>query len=217
MLKAVIFDFDGTILDTESPEYQSWCELYESHGHTLDLATWCVGVGTRDGFDPYGHLESLLAAPIDREFTQTAVRARKRELEQAMVIRDGVETLLGEAQELGIGVAVASSSPLRWVTTNLERYSLRGHFHALVCAGEDLAAKPDPAVYLEALDRLNANPVEAVAFEDSPNGIAAAKAAGIHCIAVPNPITSLLDLSKADRVVTSLAGVSLKEVARAMM
>ena len=213
MLKAVIFDFDGTILDTESPEYQSWCEVYESHGQSLDLAAWCRGVGTRNGFDPYAHLEGLLAAPIDRDAVRATVKARKSELGDLVTIRDGVEQLLQEAQEMGLGLAVASSSDPDWVNGGLERWDLSRYFHAVVCTGPDLPPKPDPALYVSALEWLGAQAHEAVAFEDSPNGIAASTAAGIYTVACPNPVTSLLDLSKAELVVVSLNAVSLKDLA----
>jgi len=214
VLKAAIFDFDGTILDTESPEYQAWCEVYDAHGHSLDLATWCLGVGTRNGFDPYEHLEGLIAAPIDRDSVRASVRARKTALGELITLREGVQERLDEAKAMGLGLAVASSSDAEWVTPHLDRWDLSRYFDAIICAGAGLAAKPDPALYLSALEQLSARPEEAVAFEDSPNGIAAAKTVGIYTIACPNPVTSLLDLARADLVVVSLAAVSLRELAR---
>jgi beta-phosphoglucomutase-like phosphatase (HAD superfamily) len=115
---------------------------------------------------------------------------------------------------MGLRLAIASSSPTDWVTSNLARWDLNRYFEAIVCAGRDLPAKPNPTLYLNALEQLGAQPENAVAFEDSPNGIAASTAAGIFTIACPNPITSLLDLSKADRVVLSLEAVSLRKLAQ---
>lgn len=213
MLKAVIFDFDGTILDTETPEYESWREYYESHGHVLDLETWCLGVGTRDGFDPYGHLEALIQSPLDRAEVRTIVKARNRELLEELAVLEGVEALLDEALDLAFGTAIASSADIDWVSGHLDRFNLTESFHAVVCAGKDMPAKPNPAVYLAALEWLGAKPEEAIAFEDSPNGIAAARAAGIYCVAAPNAITGKLDFTGANRVVASLGEVSLRQLA----
>ena len=211
MLRAVIFDFDGLILDTESPEYVSWCEVYESHGHSLPLEKWCltVGAGRGHGFDPYGHLEELLGTTADRESIRQRRRARNAELLLGQPVLEGVMDRIEEAGALGLSLGIASSSDRTWVRDHLERLGLNAKFEAIACAGDGVPAKPDPAVYRQALERLGASPEQSVAVEDSPNGVAAARAAGIYCIAVPNPITALLDFSAADSVVGSLAEVSL--------
>lgn len=213
MLRAVIFDFDGTIIDTEVPEFQSWSEYYASHGHVLELEAWCAGVGTRNGFDPYGVLEALLSSALDRAVVRQAVRTRNAELLEVVLLREGIEDWLAAAAELDLGVAIASSADLDWVSSHLERQGIIESFHAIVCAGEHLPPKPDPAVYQGGLEWLGVAPHEAVAIEDSPHGVAAAKAAGLYCIAVPNLITGKLDFSAADRVYSSLAEVSLHELA----
>jgi beta-phosphoglucomutase-like phosphatase (HAD superfamily) len=99
-----------------------------------------------------------------------------------------------------------SSSSQDWVHRHLGRLERAEHFDLIVTADGDAdRAKPAPTLYLEALDRLGLHAEEAVAFEDSPNGIAAAKAAGIFTVAVPNGVTAALGLDAADVLVPSLA------------
>ena len=211
-LRAVIFDFDGLILDTEMPEFVSWCEVFETRGQVLDQTVWSRGVGTRDGFDPYLHLETLSGVIIDRGMIRAEVRARNEALLEELVLLDGVEARLDEARELGLKIGLASSADRSWIDRHLDRFGLTSRFDAIRCTSDGLVAKPDPALYQAALRELGCEASEAVAFEDSPNGIAAAKAAGMMCIAVPNSITSVLDLSAADAIVASLAGVSLRKL-----
>jgi HAD superfamily hydrolase (TIGR01509 family) len=213
MLEAVVFDFDGLILDTEMPEFTSWCEVFESHGHVLEFESWALGIGTRDGFDPYALLEELTAQTLDREAIRTLRRPRNLELLLDLPLMPGVLERLEEAESLGLRVGLASSADNDWVCGHLERFSLLNRFDAVICADGTLPAKPHPAVYERALADLGVAPAAAIAFEDSPNGIAAATAAGLYCIAVPNELTSRLDLSAADERITSLADVSLDRLA----
>ena len=213
MLQAAIFDFDGLLLATEVPEFTSWLEIYASHGQVLDQALWSAGIGTRDAFDPYALLAELTGRTLDRGAIQGVRRPRNEELILALPLMAGVEARLSEARALGLKLAVASSGDDAWVYGHLERLDALDYFDAIVCAGENLPAKPHPAVYVAALERLGASADEAIAFEDSPNGIAGAKAAGVYCIAVPNTLTAALDLSQADRLILTLEEVSLAEIA----
>jgi HAD superfamily hydrolase (TIGR01509 family) len=211
-LRCVIFDFDGIILDTELPEFTAWCEIYESHGQTLGHDKWSLAIGTRNGFDPYAHLETLSGAQIDRPATRALHSKRSRELISALELLDGVETRLDEAKALGLRIGMASSSDRGWIEEHLGRFGLTSRFDVIRCCSDGLPAKPNPALYVAAVRDLGCEPREAAAFEDSPNGIAAAKAAGVYCIAVPNEMTSVLDLSAADLIVPSLAEVSLARI-----
>ncbi len=213
MIRALLFDFDGLLLDTEGPSYRAWVEVYEHHGHELPISTWAAAIGTIDGFDPVRHLEGL-GVRLDPA-AQEARRRRDLDLCDLEELRPGVADLLAEADRRGLRAAIVSSSDETWIARHLDRHGLLDRFDAIVCAnGDSERAKPRPTLYLEALDRLGVRADEAAAFEDSPNGAAAAVAAGIFCIAVPNGVTSALDLSIADRVVASLEAVDLDDLGR---
>ncbi len=207
-VRALLFDFDGLVLDTEGPSYRAWVEVYERHGHDLTLDLWSAAIGTINGFDPVSHLEGL-GVTVD-EAMQEARRQRDLDLCDLEELRPGVTELLDAADERGLAKAIVSSSSDWWIERHLRRRGVLDRFDDVICAnGDEERAKPRPTLYLEALDGLGVGAVEAVAFEDSPNGVAAAEAAGIYCVAVPNEITGALDLSVADRVVASLADVNL--------
>jgi HAD superfamily hydrolase (TIGR01509 family) len=212
-VRGLLFDFDGLIVDTETPSMASWQELYREHGHELPLEQWITLVGTIGApFDPYAHLEEL-AGPLDR----AAVLERRRDHELSLTdveeLRPGVLDYLEEADRLGLRKAIVSSSTREWIDRHLRRLERAEHFDAIVAADHDVArAKPAPTLYLEALDLLGLRPGEAIAFEDSPNGIKAAKAAGIFCVAVPNSVTAALGLDQADLVLDSLADLPLAEL-----
>ena len=203
-VSALIFDFDGLIVDSESPGYQAWSELYASHGCSLPFDKYSACIGTLGGFDLHGYLEELSGRTLDADGLVAACSVRWRELMAGMPLLPGVTSVVAAAKSRGLKLAVASSSTGDWVGENLERFRLRDQFDA-VCTREAVAAvKPDPALYLLALETLAVKAGEVIAFEDSPNGILAAKRAGIFCIAVPNPLTKQLSLDLADRRMTSL-------------
>lgn len=211
-LRALLFDFDGLVLDTETPSFGSWGELYREHGQELTLERWSAAVGTIGGFDPVAHLEELVG-PIDRDTVLPRRQARDVELCDDEELRPGVLDYLEEARRRGLVTAIVSSSSRPWVDRHLARLQRAGHFDDIVTADGELArAKPLPVLYLEALERLGLVAEEAVAFEDSPNGVRAAKAAGLFCVAVPNSVTASLGLDEADLVVPSLAALSFDDL-----
>ena len=214
MIRALFFDLDGTLVDSETPEFESYRSLYARYGLELPLAEWARGIGTVDGYRPIERLEELLGAPIDRRAAAAVVGDRYRDLADP-AFRPGVSEVLAEADGLGLVRAVVSSSHREWVEGSLRRAGDGDGWAGIWCGdGEGIPPKPDPALYLLALRQLDVAAEEALVFEDSPNGIAAARAAGIRCVAVSNPVTARLDLSGADRVFDSFAQVRLAELVR---
>jgi HAD superfamily hydrolase (TIGR01509 family) len=211
MIKALIFDFDGLILDTESADYQSWSELYQEFGFQLPFEQFSQVIGTTGySYDPLTELERLLGRPLpDRQQLSLRRQQRDHELVSGLPVLPGVEDTLQAAQRLGLKLAVASSSDRAWVTGHLERLELSHYFEAVKTSSDVTRAKPDPELYLEALFALGVMATEAIAFEDSPNGIKAARAAGLFCVAVPNPVTHRLGVNGADMHLASMAELDL--------
>lgn len=213
MIRALIFDFDGLILDTEAPALQSWQELYAEHGADFPVDAWAATIGTAGGvFDPFAYLETQLGRPLDRAALRARRARRKLELTAAQELLPGVLDYLQAARRLGLAVGLASSSGFDWVGGHLERFGLSGHFACIRCAGDVARAKPEPDLYLAVLAALGVQPQEAIALEDSPNGVRAAKRAGLVCVAVPNPITGRFPLDHADLRLPSLAALPLEEL-----
>jgi HAD superfamily hydrolase (TIGR01509 family) len=209
MLRALIFDFDGTILDTETPEYQAWQEIYSRHQAELPVELWARAVGTHNGFDPHAYLEECTGCAHDH----AAVKALHRELTRVRLAgqppREGIRELLAAAHEDGVALAVASSSHRAYITDFLTRLELTLFFDVL-CTADDVArVKPDPALFLLALERLGVAAHEAVVIEDSPNGVLAAERAGIPCLVVPNDLTRLFTFPAYGTRRDSLSGVDL--------
>jgi HAD superfamily hydrolase (TIGR01509 family) len=216
MLKALIFDFDGLILDTETPEYQVWQTIYREHGFELPHEEWgrIIGGYGVSNFDAAVHLSLLSQGRLDSVSLRDRHRSESAALYLQQPILPGVMDYLRDAKRLGLKLAIASSSPHSWVDTHAKRLGIFEYFEHVICA-DDVAAgrtKPNPDLFLLALERLKVRPNEAVVFEDSPNGVRAAKSAGIFVVAVPNPVTSLLSIENANLTLTSLTDLSLAEL-----
>jgi HAD superfamily hydrolase (TIGR01509 family) len=214
-IRAFLFDFDGLILDTELASRAGWELLYCEHGHELPPELWATVVGTYGAWDPMAHLEELVGEPLEREALNVRRYAHEIALIEAEELRPGIAEYLAAARQHGLKRAIVSSSNRRWVETHLERLEEAAGWDAICTAEGDRArAKPAPTLYLDALDALGVAASEAVAFEDSPHGVRAAKEAGIFCVAVPNEVTRDLGLenSGADLVVDSLADLPPDEL-----
>ena len=211
--RAIVFDFDGLIVDTEQPIYEAYSTIFAELGATLPLSVWQDVIGQGAGTDAaFIHLEGIIGREVDREAIRAEARAMRRDVTLTLPPRDGAAELIVEAKQAGLALAVASSSTFAWVNGHLDRLGLLSSFDAVCTRDEVERAKPDPALYCLALERLGVEPHEAFAIEDSPHGVTAAKAAGLRCVAAPNPLTASMDLRHADCLLPSMAGVSLSDV-----
>lgn len=212
-INALIFDFDGLILDTEGPVYRSWHELLLRYGYDMTINDWQICIGSAEGTASFfNDLAGKLEVPLDLEVEGPGRLQRELEMIASQPVLPGVEDYLQRATELDLKVAIASSSPCKWVLDHLEQRGLRDHFQCVLAADDVGQTKPDPTLYLTALDCLEVSANQAIAFEDSPNGVLAAKRAGLFCVAVPNPLTSQLQIDEADLHLGSLAEMSLDEL-----
>jgi HAD superfamily hydrolase (TIGR01509 family) len=212
LIQALVFDFDGLILDTEEPVYRSWLEVYREHGEELPFERWVEIVGsTTIAFHPQHHLEERLGRSLTRDVLDRRI-GRRTELILAQSLLPGVGQHIESAKAMGLKLGVASSSTRDWVRGHLERLGILDSFDCIRCRDDVTNAKPEPDLYIAVIDCLGVAASEAIAIEDSPNGVLAAKRAGLRCVAIPNSITEHLDLGRADLVLRSLADMTLADL-----
>jgi len=205
MIRALVFDFDGLILDTETSGYEAWRLVYEEHDQVLPRDRWLTRIGTDgSGFDPMVELSARVGGNLDaEEVWYRRMRFHRTQIERLDQM-PGVRACLEHARAESIGTAIASSSPFSWVNGHIERLGLSHFFDQVVTVEHVDAAKPAPDLYLRATELLGVDPGDAIALEDSPNGVQSAKAAGLYCVAVPGPMTRTLSFDAADAVLESL-------------
>lgn len=211
-MKAVIFDFDGLILDTESAWFQAYHTIYAEHEVVLPIDLWVKGVGTYNAFDPHKHLEQALGQSLSKEELEQRFQTNFKGILQGTELREGVVQYLESAREMGLRIGLASSSPNYWVEGYLNDYGIRHYFETL-CTSDDVQhVKPDPELYLLALKRLEVEAKDAVAFEDSSHGAHAAVQAGVTCVIVPNSVTKLGEFPHYHYRINSMADQPLQEL-----
>ena len=212
----MIFDFDGLILDTETPDVHAWESIYAEYGIQFPLESWgqiIGGMGTSN-FDAAVHLQGLLDDPLDLDGLKTRQNHISHSLVDQQPVMPGVMDYLREAKRLKLKLAIASSSSHSWVDAHARRLGVFDFFDEVICA-DDVGpgrTKPYPDLFLLALERLKVRASEAIVFEDSPNGVRAAKSAGIFVVAVPNAVTSLLSIENANLTLRSLEDLPLHEL-----
>jgi HAD superfamily hydrolase (TIGR01509 family) len=202
-VQAVVFDFDGLLMDTETTMVDSWRAEWAHHGLELDLSDFWPGHGGDITDTRYEQLAAAVGAGFDRAESHARRVAHRDRLHSELDFRPGIREWVSAARELGLTVAIASSSPRPWVHGHLERVDAIDHFDLIVTGDEVGTHKPDPAIYELALRRLAVPASEAIAVEDTAHGVAAAQAAGMFAVAIPNPFVSEADVAAAGLVLSS--------------
>jgi putative hydrolase of the HAD superfamily len=216
MLKTLIFDFDGLILDTETPEYIALNKVYTEYGHSLSVEMYGLVVGSQYNheFEPLSHLQELTGKTLDAEPFWEKVNRHRLELIEKGPLLPGVEACLLEGKARGLKLAVASSSPHTWVDGHLKRLGMFHYFDVIKCKEDVVNIKPAPDLFLAVLSALQLEADEAVIFEDSANGVMAARRAGIRVVVVTNPITRHMKFKGETLRFQSLAELSLGDLLR---
>ncbi len=211
MIKAIVFDFDGLIIDTETVWYEAFREVAKEYNIDLPLEEFAKCIGTHDDV-LYEYFEQKVGIEINRaEIRKRAGEIHRQKMKQIQA-REGVEQYITAAKELGLKVGLATSSTREWVERFLNELKLYEQFEVIKTRDDVENVKPDPELYTKAVEALGVQPQEAIAFEDSANGAKAAIAAGLQCVIVPNEVTSSLIFEKYHLRMSSMGDMSLKDV-----
>jgi len=211
LIKAVIFDFDGLIVDTETTWFEAYKEVMKIYGVDLPLARFAKCVGSDDG-PLYEFVRQQLGENVDIEEIEAKAANFYQIKMKTPKAREGVKDYLEEAKQLGCQTAIASSSSKEWVIYYLTKLGLLSYFDVIVTKEDVEKIKPAPDLYQKVLATLNVHPNESVVFEDSLNGLLAALAAGVKCVIVPNPVTQFLPFEKCNLRLNSMAEKRLADV-----
>jgi HAD superfamily hydrolase (TIGR01509 family) len=210
-----IFDFDGLIIDTEMPRFNAWQEIFTENGFSFTLEAYLkiIGTDTRAAsYDPAQDLSERTHGRLSREEITAWEIEKSTEMIRHQPLLPGVESFIHQAYDRGIIMAIASGSVSEWVEPFLEQHNLSTYFQKILTRRDVEFIKPHPAVYQLAVQKLGISPLTTIAFEDSLNGLKAAKAAGLYSVAVPNQITRHTDLSIADKIVDSFEQLSIDDL-----
>ena len=213
MIKAIIFDFDGTIIDTETAWYLAFKGAYDSHGVDFPLERYAECLGTSlQSFNPYTYIRTHYKIPVDLNEFRKSIENKHTEMMEKEAIRPGILPLLQSAKEANLKIGLASSSSREWIDKYIQLLDIGEYFECYCTSDTVQNVKPDPELYLQALEKLNVKANEAIAIEDSPNGARAAVAAGIPTVVIKNTISEQLPFSTGHHTIDSLENHNLKDL-----
>ncbi len=212
MIKAVVFDFDGLIIDTETVWYESYKEVFEAYQIDFHWELFVNCVGTDDSALNQYIDEKVVKLGVCRDDIKRQAKELHKQKMKAVPMRDGVQDYLNEAKSLGLKIGLASSSKREWIEFFLNKLQIGEYFEAISTGDQVEKVKPDPTLYLRTLELLEVAANESVAFEDSSNGAKAATRAGMKCVIVPNELTQFLTFEKYDLRISSMGEMSLEQV-----
>ncbi|MGE8205611.1 HAD family hydrolase [Heyndrickxia sp. NPDC080065] len=210
-MKAIIFDFDGLIIDTETAWYEAYKETMGYYNSDLPLEHFAKCIGT-DNNVLYEFFKEQLGEKCNIEEIETMAKGFYNQKMKELNAREGVKDYLDEAKSLGYKIGLASSSTKEWVTQYLDELKLLNYFDVIITSDDVNKVKPAPDLYLKAINALNIRADEAVAFEDSLNGSMSAISAGLKCVIVPNSVTESLAFENHALRLKSMAEKSLNDV-----
>ncbi len=211
-VEAIIFDFDGVIIDTETPDYEVWRDFYQSRGLELPMELWLHRTGidiANTAFDPAQYFAQITGTALDTHILQMQYNDYLDRC-AAQPILSGVLDLLEQARQAGIKLGLASNSDRKWVDRWLAQHNLHRYFDCIRSRDDVKEGKPAPDLYLSTVACLGIAVDRCLAIEDSPIGMRATLAAGIRCVAVPNPMTIHLTRPEVALTVKSLAELELQ-------
>ena len=212
MIKGVIFDFDGLILDTETHQFLILQELFEKNGSELPIERWQQEIGTQSGFSPFKYLAEKHGGKIEHETLKEQFKEKFHSILTSENARAGVEDYLKVAKDMGLKIGLATSSNYEWVSTHLKNLGLFNYFDCIQTSDDVEKVKPDPSLYLQTAKCFGLPVEECLVFEDSANGALAAKRAGMSCVIVPNQVTETMDFCTVEHRMQSMTDMPLKDV-----
>lgn len=212
--KAVIFDLDGLIIETEAIYCKIWKREFRKLDLAFDMAAYQNLIGAHhipNGYRPHEILAAHLNNGVSAHDLRRAVEAEAYQTIQNEEALPGVLQVLDEAEQKGLLLAVGSSSEQEWVHGHLKRLGIFDRFATVVTADDVENAKPAPDIFLKVLENLDVSAQNAIVLEDSNNGVVASHSAGIRVIAVPNEATLGQDFSLATAIIPSLEVLNLED------
>ena len=207
-MKAVIFDMDGVIIDSEPIHFEVDMQTMKDLGCEISVEELEKYVGTTNEYMFTDIKKNYNIRKSVEEIINYNVEMVKNKIIQSNLEPiEGIRELLIDLKNKNIPAAIASSSPKDFIDVVVSKFELKDYFKYIVSGEEVANGKPAPDVYIETAKKLGLSPKDCTVIEDSKNGVLAAKTAGMKCIGFQNSNSGNQDLSKADAIVKSIAEI----------